>query len=154
MSPQIACLRRGISHWLHLFDFSHCVFANVSSKHLHNRIHNHIGCICLTFPHCAFSNVASNGLHEKRHSCIGCICVFFLRCAFSNVSSNCLPLMTQSRIDNILLTWWHCHWFYSGSFQLSHLHPWNQSHNWPLVLPLPMYVVLLSKGCFKLRDKM
>ena len=47
---------------------------------------NHIGCICSTFPHCVFSNVSSNCLPERMQSHIGCICSTFLHCAFSNVS--------------------------------------------------------------------
>ena len=31
---------------------------------LNERMHSHIGCICLTFLHCAFSNVYSNRLNE------------------------------------------------------------------------------------------
>ena len=36
-------------HWLHLFDFFHCVFLNVPSNCLHRRMQNHIGCTCLIF---------------------------------------------------------------------------------------------------------
>ena len=67
--------------------FLHCVFSNVSSNCLHQRMHSHIGCICLTFLHCVFSNVSSNRLYVRMHSHIGCICWTFLHCAFSNVSS-------------------------------------------------------------------
>ena len=45
----------------------------------------------LTFLHCVFSNVSSNGVHERMHNYTGCICLPFLHCAFSNVSSNYLP---------------------------------------------------------------
>ena len=66
----------------------HRVFSNVSSNHLHERMHSHIDCICLTFLHCVFSNVSLNYMPEKRQSHIGCICLAFLHCAFSNVPSN------------------------------------------------------------------
>ena len=65
-----------------------CWFSNVSSNHLHERMNNHIGCICLTFLLCVFSDVSSNRLAKKRHSHIGCISLIFLHCAFSNVASN------------------------------------------------------------------
>ena len=96
------------AHWLHLFDFFHCVFSNVSSKRLHERMHSHIGYICLAFLHCAFSNVSSNCLHQKRHSRIGCICLTFLHCSFSNVASNGLHKKKHSHIDCICLTFLHC----------------------------------------------
>ena len=137
MSPQMACMRKGIvtliafvwffstvffsnvsSKRLHkriqshigciCSTFLHCAFSNVSSAHLHNRMHSHIGCICLTFLHCAFSNVSSNYLHEKRQSHIGCICLTFLHCVFSNVSSKRLPEKRHSHIGCICLTFLHC----------------------------------------------
>ena len=37
-----------------LVAFLHCVFSNVSSKHLYKRMQTYIGCICLTFLHCGF----------------------------------------------------------------------------------------------------
>ena len=52
-------------------------------------MHNHTGCISLTFLHCVFLNVFSKRLSRRMKSCIGCICLTFLQCAFSNVSSNC-----------------------------------------------------------------
>ena len=57
--------------------FFHCVFSNVSSNRLPERMQNHIGCICLTFLHCVFSNVSSNVLCERRQSHIGYICSTF-----------------------------------------------------------------------------
>ena len=69
----------------------HCVFSNVSLNCLQKRMHNHTGCICLTFLHCASSNVSSNCLHKRRHNHTGCICLTSLHCAFSYVSSNRLP---------------------------------------------------------------
>ena len=42
-------------HWLHL----HCGFSSVSSNFLSQRMHSHIGCICLIFLHCVFSNDSS-----------------------------------------------------------------------------------------------
>ena len=49
-------------------------FSNVSSKRFHERMHNHIGCICLAFLQCGFSNDSSNCLPERRHSHTGRIC--------------------------------------------------------------------------------
>ena len=49
---------------LTLFDFLHCVFANVSS---YVRMQSHTGCNYLTSSFCAFSNVSSNCLPESRH---------------------------------------------------------------------------------------
>ena len=73
------------------FTFLHCVFSNVSSNRLPEKMHNYIGCICLTSPQCAFSNVSSNCIPLRMHSHIGCICLAFLHCVFSNVFSNDLP---------------------------------------------------------------
>ena len=95
------------SHRLHYFSFFHCGFSNVSSSRLPERMHSHIGCICLAFLHCAFSNVSSNCLLEKRQRHIGCICLTFLRCAFWNVSSKRLPEKRQSHIGCICLTFLH-----------------------------------------------
>ena len=84
----------------------HCVFLNVSSNCLNQRMHNCTDCICLTFLQCAFSNVSSKGLPERMHLITlipqsagirGCKITlvafvwFFLHCAPSNVSSNRLP---------------------------------------------------------------
>ena len=55
--------------------FLHCVFSNVVSNCVQQRMQNHIGCICLAFLHCAFSDVSSNPLLEQMHSHIGCICL-------------------------------------------------------------------------------
>ena len=52
------------------------------------KMHSHIGGICLTFLHCEFSNVSSGCLPENRQSHIGCIWLTFLHCAFSNVQSS------------------------------------------------------------------
>ena len=84
----------------------HCVFLNVSSNCLNQRMHICTDCICLTFLQCAFSNVSSKGLPERMHLITlipqsagirGCKITlvafvwFFLHCAPSNVSSNRLP---------------------------------------------------------------
>ena len=53
------------SHWL---PFPQCVFSIVSSNRLSERMHSHIGCICLALLHCVFSNVSSNRLHKTMHS--------------------------------------------------------------------------------------
>ena len=109
MLPQATCLRGCIVTlvafvWL----FFHCVFSNVSSNGLSERIQSHIGCICMALLHCVFSNVSSNRLHERMHSHIGCICLTFLHCAFSNVSSNCLPEKIQNHTVCICLAFFHC----------------------------------------------
>ena len=90
-SISLTCLSEKMPHWLHWFSLFHCAFSSVSSNHLSEKKHCHIGCICLTFLDCVFSNVSSNCMPEKMHSHIGCICLTFLHCAFSNVSSNHLP---------------------------------------------------------------
>ena len=105
---------------------------------------NHIGCICLTFLHCVFSNVSSKRLHNMMHSHIGCICLTFLHCAFSNVSSNGLHGKMHSHIGCIYVISWHCQYFSSG---FSHLHPANQSSNFPLAV---LCVVFCPNCCFKL----
>ena len=64
----------------------HCVFSDVSSNCLPERMQSHIGCIYLTCLHCVFSNVSSNRLPHRMQSHIDCICLAFLHCAFSNVS--------------------------------------------------------------------
>ena len=79
--------------------FLHHVFSNVSSNHLHEKRHTHIGYICLTFLHCASSNVSSSCLPERMHSDIGHICLIFLHCAV--VVAKCLP-------QNICLKFLRC----------------------------------------------
>ena len=76
------CLRGGIVTLIAFFTFLHSAFSNVSSNHLPEKRHSHIGCICLTFLHCAISNVSSNRLPLRMQSHIGCICFTFLHCAF------------------------------------------------------------------------
>ena len=45
------------------------------------KMKNHTGGICLVFLHCVFSNVSTKSLHNRMHSYIGCICcVFFTVC--------------------------------------------------------------------------
>ena len=73
-------------------------FLMYASKHLHKWMHNHIGCICLTFFQCAFSNVSSNGLPEQNQSHIDCISLTFSYCAFSNVSSKLLHKRMHNHI--------------------------------------------------------
>ena len=118
MSSQIACPRRGIITlvaFVRLFStvflnlksvqlFTNVRFSNVSSKHLHRKMQNHIGCICWTFLYCALSNVSSKRRTEKMHSHIDCICSIFHHCAFSNVSSNCVLEKRHSHIGSICLT--------------------------------------------------
>ena len=87
--------------------FLHCVFWNVSSNGLHERMHSHTDCICLTFLHCVFSNVSSNGVHKRMQSHTDCICWTFLHCVLSNVSSNRFPKRMQSHIGCICLAFLH-----------------------------------------------
>ena len=58
-------------HLLHLFIFSTLCFSKFIFIAKVNQ--NHIGWICLTFPHCIFTNVFSNLLLERMHSSIDCI---------------------------------------------------------------------------------
>ena len=83
--------------------FLHCVFSNVSSNGLPQRMHSRTGCIYLTFLQCVFSNVSSKRLPEWMHNHIGCICLSFLHCEFSNVSSKHLPERMQSHTGCIFL---------------------------------------------------
>ena len=121
--------------WLHLLGFSlYCVFSNVYSNHLPEKMHSNISYICLT--HCVLSNVSWNFFHGKRNSntgCIcltfstvcfqmtpqidvmrkkqshtGCICLTFLHCPFSNVSLNCLHKRMCNYTDSICLTFLRC----------------------------------------------
>ena len=71
--------------------FLHCGSSNVPIKNLDQSMQNHTGCICLTFLHCGFSNALSKSLPECMHNHTGCICLTFLHCGSSNVSLNCLP---------------------------------------------------------------
>ena len=80
--------------------FLHCGFSNG----LPERMHSHIGCICLTFPDCVFLNVPSKRLNRRMQSYIGCICLIFLLYVLSNVSSNGLPQRMHSHIDCICMT--------------------------------------------------
>ena len=93
--------------------FLHCVFSNVSSLRLPERIYNHIGSICLAFPHCVFSNASSNYLHLRMQSCIGSICLAFLHCVLSNVSSNCLNKGMQSYIGRTYVTFFQSFLYFS-----------------------------------------
>ena len=77
-----------------------CVFSNVSSKRLHDRMHSHIGCISLTFRHCVFSNVSSNRLHKRMHNHNGCICMTLLYSLFPDASSNGLLLRIHLKIHS------------------------------------------------------
>ena len=89
--------------------FLHYAFLNVSWYGLHEKMHNHIGCICLAFLHCVFWSVSSKSLPQRRQSHIGCICLIFLRCVFSKVSSNGPYERMHSYIDCICLTLWFLH---------------------------------------------
>ena len=67
--------------WLHLLGFSlYCVFSNVYSNHLPEKMHSNISYICLT--HCVLSNVSWNFFHGKRNSNTGCICLTFSTVCF------------------------------------------------------------------------
>ena len=61
-----------------LFTFQHCVFSNVSSNCLPERMQTHTGNICLPFLHCVFSNGLSKHVHKQIHNHTGCICLTFL----------------------------------------------------------------------------
>ena len=118
MSPQTACLRRGIATsvaFVRIFStvflnlksvqlFTNVRFSNVSSKHLHRKMQTHIGCICWTFLYCVFSNDPLKSLHEMMQSHIDCICSTFHRGVFSNVFSNCLPERMHTHTGCICLT--------------------------------------------------
>ena len=62
-----------------------CAFLSALLMNLFQRMHSHIGCICLTFLRCEFSNVSSNDLPQRMHSYTGCICLTFLQSVFSSV---------------------------------------------------------------------
>ena len=81
--------------WWHCF--LHCVFSNVSSNCLHQKMQIHTGCICLTFLHYVFSNASSKCLNKRMQSRIGCIYLTFLHFVFLNVPSNCLHLILKRR---------------------------------------------------------
>ena len=83
--------------------FLHCAFSNVSSSCLPEMMQNHTGCICLTFLHCVFSNVSSKNLNQSMHNHTGCICLSFLHCVFSNASSNRLRYMMHTHSSCICL---------------------------------------------------
>ena len=82
------------------------MFSNVFSNCLPERMHNHIGRICLNFLHCVFSNVSIKNFDQRRQSHIGCICLTFLHCAFLNVSSKHQLKKMQSYIGCNCA--WHC----------------------------------------------
>ena len=48
---------QGGRHNHHCLIFLQCAFSNVSSTRLPEIMHNHTGCICLTFLHCVFQCV-------------------------------------------------------------------------------------------------
>ena len=56
----------------------------------------HISCICFTLSYCVFSNVFSNYLPERMHNHIYCICLTFLHCTFLNVSSNRMRIQREA----------------------------------------------------------
>ena len=62
------------------------------SDQIHSYSYHCIRCICLAFLLCVFSNVASKLLHQKIQNQTDCICVTFLQSGFSNVPSNYLPV--------------------------------------------------------------
>ena len=98
--------------------------ANVSSKRLHKRMHNHTGCICLTFLHCAFSNELSKRLHGRMHNHTGCICLIFPHCVFSNASSNGLLDGMHSHTGCICVSFHHCV-FLNVCFDVSFLYVYS-----------------------------
>merc|ERR1712016_244948 len=84
-----------------------CDFASSYASAL-KRMHNHTGCICLTFLHRVSSNVSSNCLPERMHNHTGCICLSFLHCVPSNVSSNYPPERIHNHTGCICLTFLQC----------------------------------------------
>ena len=108
--------------------FPHCVFSNMSSNCLPERIHSHTGCICLAFLHCVFSNESSKRLPFSMHNHTGCIYLSFLHCAFSNVSSNHLPERMQM-IQNKGWPMYRWQVFYDPLMVESWLLPWTKDKN-------------------------
>ena len=116
--------------------FRRCVFSNVSSKCLHERMHSHIGCICLTFLRCAFLNVFLICLPERMHSHTGSICLALLHCGFSNVFSNCLNQRMHNHTGCICATFLRCvisdfspghSLFHSENLLYRHCSQWTQN---------------------------
>ena len=66
----------------------HCVFSNVSSNCLPQRMQNYTGGICWTFLHYGLSYVSSKNL-DQSHT--GCICFVFLHCGFSKFPQIACP---------------------------------------------------------------
>ena len=84
---------------------------STQSPHIYfllKRMHNHTGCICLTFLRCVFSNVSSNCLPLRTNNHTGCIYLDFLHCAISNVSSNHLPQKMNKHTGSLYVFW--CFW--------------------------------------------
>ena len=120
MCPQTVCTRAcifALVAFVWLFTTVFCVFSNVSSKRLHRRMHNHTGCICLTFLHCGFSNVSSNRLSDMMQNHTGCICLSFLY----YVISNDLHFWMYTCIGCTFLTSHLVHYL-PHSYKLQHLH--------------------------------
>ena len=116
--------------------FYHCVFSNVSSNCLHEKMHNRTGCIFFTFLHCVFSNGPSKHLDQSMHSRIGCICLSFLHCVFSNVSSNRLREKMHNHTGYICSTFLRCvpsdfspghSLFHSENLLYRHCSQWTQN---------------------------
>ena len=103
MYPQMSCPRGCIITLVTFVGLFATVHFHVSSNHLLEKMHNHTGCICLTFLHCAFSNVSLNLLLQMMHSYICCICSAFFHHVFSNVSSNHLQEKKHIHIGYICL---------------------------------------------------
>ena len=68
------------SHWLHLFDFFHRMFLNVSPNGLPASMHIHTDCICLISLDCVFSKISTNyvGQAMQNNTCCNC---FTFHCA-------------------------------------------------------------------------
>ena len=89
-SPFLQSYIRTSSSDSHCLTFLHCVFTNVSSNGLSQRMHNHIDCICVTFLQSVFSDASSKSLPKRMQSHTGCIYLTFLHCVLSNVISDFL----------------------------------------------------------------
>ena len=97
--------------------FLHYASSNESSKHLHKRMHSHIGCTCLTFLHCEFLMVDIlmflNQIQLKRNDTYtGCNCKSYFCndlpwCEFSRCPHICKH-SCKGCIWNCLHPPWYC----------------------------------------------
>ena len=74
------------SHWLHLFDFFHCVLSSVSSNCRPKRIRRRTGCIC-SYLRCVFKNESSNVIYRENIESNFMILEFFFNLYFWIIST-------------------------------------------------------------------